>query len=265
MIRKIISGGQTGADQGALDAAMELGIPHGGWLPKGRKTEEGPLPEKYDLQEMPTAGCQARTEQNVVDSDGTLILSHGKLTGGPAKARAFANKHHRPHLHVDLGKTNAFQASRAIQSWIRAHDIEILNVAGPRASEDPDIYQAARTILKAVFSLDLIGAEMPDPRRVAPDLPRTVFEAVNRLISEMPLKDKTTIANMHEEELDALLPILGEYIWAKYGLGAENRDLRQSCLIRSGRADFKDKDCPAVIIFELWKKLGETYRLRVLK
>jgi hypothetical protein len=79
---KIISGGQTGADQGALDAAIELDIPHGGWAPKGRKTEAGPLSPKYQLNEMPSASYPARTEHNVVDSDGTLILSHVPLTGG---------------------------------------------------------------------------------------------------------------------------------------------------------------------------------------
>ena len=77
MIKRIISGGQTGADQAALDIAIEFGILHGGWIPKGKKTEDGVLPDKYKLKEMPTASYPKRTEQNVLDSDGTLILSHG--------------------------------------------------------------------------------------------------------------------------------------------------------------------------------------------
>jgi hypothetical protein len=81
MIKKIISGGQTGADRAALDVALKFDIPHGGWIPKGRKAEDGPLPEQYQLQEMPTASYPKRTEQNVIDSDGTLIISRGKLTG----------------------------------------------------------------------------------------------------------------------------------------------------------------------------------------
>ncbi|MBW2083807.1 MAG: hypothetical protein JRI39_12165, partial [Deltaproteobacteria bacterium] len=84
MINKIISGGQTGAEQAALDVAIELGIPHGGWIPKGRLTENGFLPEIYQLQEMPTTSYVKKTEQNILDSDGTLIISHGKLTGGSA-------------------------------------------------------------------------------------------------------------------------------------------------------------------------------------
>ena len=84
MLTKIISGGQTGADRAALDVAIELDIPHGGWIPKGKKTEAGVIPDKYQLKEMPTASYPKRTEQNVIDSDGTLILTHGKLTGGSA-------------------------------------------------------------------------------------------------------------------------------------------------------------------------------------
>ena len=82
MIVKIISGGQSGVDRAALDAAIRLGIPHGGWVPKGRLAEDGPLPETYSLRETPTAVYAERTEKNVVDSDGTLIISRGELTGG---------------------------------------------------------------------------------------------------------------------------------------------------------------------------------------
>ncbi len=93
MIKKIISGGQTGADQAALDVAIKLDIPHGGWITKGRLTEDGPLPDKYNLQEMPTSSYPERTEKNILDSDGTLIISHGKLTGGSALTRELAVKH----------------------------------------------------------------------------------------------------------------------------------------------------------------------------
>ena len=93
MLKKIISGGQTGADRAALDVAIKLSIPHGGWIPKGRLTEEGRLPQRYQLQEMPTESYPLRTEQNVIDSDGTLIVAHGKLTGGSDCTREMALKH----------------------------------------------------------------------------------------------------------------------------------------------------------------------------
>jgi hypothetical protein len=82
MLTKIISGGQTGADRAALDAAIEYGVPHGGWIPKGRRTEDGRLPDRYILQETSNIGYPQRTKLNILDSDGTLIFSHGKLTGG---------------------------------------------------------------------------------------------------------------------------------------------------------------------------------------
>ena len=93
MIKKIISGGQTGADRAVLDLAINLGIPHCGWIPKGRITEKNPLPKKYRLQLMPTDSYPARTEQNVIDSDGTLIVARGQLTGGIDYTRKMTLKH----------------------------------------------------------------------------------------------------------------------------------------------------------------------------
>lgn len=101
-ITKIVSGGQTGADVAGLDAAIKLSIPHGGWIPKGRLTEEGALPEKYLLQEMPTASYPKRTAQNVIDSDGTVIFTHGALTGGSALTRKKALQYCKPALLLDL-------------------------------------------------------------------------------------------------------------------------------------------------------------------
>ena len=139
MLQKIISGGQTGADRAALDVAIELDISHCGWIPKGRKTEDCILPDKYQLQEMPTASYPKRTEKNILDSDGTLILAHGRLSGGSSLTLKIAKQHHRPRLHVDLNKTIEFEAAQLIHSWIIRHGIRVLNVAGSRASKDPII------------------------------------------------------------------------------------------------------------------------------
>lgn len=147
MIDKIISGGQTGADRAALDVAMELGISHGGWVPKGRMTEAGRLPEKYVMQETVSTGYQERTERNAADSDGTLIVSHGKLTGGSAFTLETAAKLGKPCLHVDLHELDEFEAAEILYNWVNAGQIRILNVAGPRAGEDPKICEATRKIL----------------------------------------------------------------------------------------------------------------------
>jgi hypothetical protein len=104
MIEKNMSGGQTGADQAGLYVAIELGISHGGWIPKGRKTEEGPLPAKYNLKEMGTTSYPKRTDKNILDSDGTVIFSFGKLNGESELIRKLAKTHGFPWLHLDLNK-----------------------------------------------------------------------------------------------------------------------------------------------------------------
>jgi hypothetical protein len=154
MITRIISGGQTGADRAALDFAIKHNIPHGGWLPKGRKTEEGTLPEKYILQEMPTPDYSKRTKQNVLDSDGTLIVSHGFLTGGSALTEFLAEEHNKPYLHIDLNLLSMQEAVQIINQWIQSYKLKVLNVAGPRASKDPKIYQAIMNLLEKAFLLN---------------------------------------------------------------------------------------------------------------
>jgi len=164
MVTKIISGGQTGADRAALDFAIKNNIPHGGWMPKGRKTEEGPLPGCYNLQEMATESYTHRTEQNVIDSDGTLIISHGELTEGSALTRDFAQRHRRPYLHVDLNEySEASAAAFSVRGWIARHAIKTLNVAGPRASKDEDIYRGVMNLLeKALRRNNLIDVVLFD-------------------------------------------------------------------------------------------------------
>jgi hypothetical protein len=272
MIRKIISGGQTGADQAALDAAIKLGIPHGGWIPEGRLTEKGPLSTKYDLKEMPSTGYASRTEQNVIDSNGTLIISHGKLTEGSDYTRKMALKHHRPWLHINLNKTHAFKAANLISSWITENTIEILNVAGPRESKDDLIYRDVLKIIESTYYLELMKSGRPELERLqnndrrAPDKqPQTVQEAIARLISELPLRDKTTIANMGEAELTRLNSLLGRHILEKFGLWSGNEKLAKSCLEIADHPLHNEGDALNVIIKELWQELKVTHRLRIIK
>jgi len=150
-IQKIVSGGQTGADQAALDFAIAANLRHGGWIPKGRLTEEGPLPERYQLQEMPTESYPQRTEQNVLDSDGTLIISHGILTGGSALTLDLAVRHGKPHLHLDMQRTEMHDAKQLVTSWITENKINVLNVAGAKISKDPEIYDVTIKVLQAIL------------------------------------------------------------------------------------------------------------------
>jgi hypothetical protein len=153
LIKKIVSGGQTGADRAALDVAIEMGIAHGGWINKGRQTEDGTLPQKYCLKEIDSIDYYQRTELNVADSDGTVIISHGGLKGGSARTLILAEQHNKPCLHIDLDELGVYKAVEKINSWIKDREIEILNVAGPRASEDAGIYEAVRNVIKSVLSL----------------------------------------------------------------------------------------------------------------
>lgn len=147
---KIVSGGQTGADRAALDAAIELGLPYGGWLPRGRKTEEGPLPTRYQLRELDSDNYRDRTEQNVIDSDGTLIVTFGPLTGGSAMTESMALRHDRPCLILDMELVSPHKAVEALKIWLERYDIRTINVAGPRASKEPRIYAAVRKLLLAL-------------------------------------------------------------------------------------------------------------------
>ncbi len=148
MLEKIISGGQTGVDRAALDAALQLGFPCGGWIPYGRRTEEGALSPLYPLVETPSAKYEPRTEWNVRDSDGTLIFTQGAPSGGTALTIDYAEKHHKPYLVVDFNETIP---AREVKNWITNNQIATLNVAGPRASKQPTIYDLAKDFVEAVL------------------------------------------------------------------------------------------------------------------
>ncbi len=152
-ISKIISGGQTGASRAALDFALRYNISYDGWVPRGRVAEDGKIPDLYELHEMPTNSHRARTEQNIADSDGTLIISHGKLVkrSGAAYAAVIARRRRRPWLLLDMDVLTLSQAVHALEVWIAKHGIKVLNVTGPRQSEDPTIYVATLELLQGVF------------------------------------------------------------------------------------------------------------------
>lgn len=154
-ITRIVSGGQTGADRGGLEAAIHCDLPHGGWCPKGRKAEDGPIPAQYLLREMPTADYLARTEANVADSDCTVIFAYGALEGGSRKTADYAKRHNKPWLHVNLmSKPNRQQTVQAIVEWLQECCPKdcVLNVAGQRASKAPSIAGVVKAWMVDVIS-----------------------------------------------------------------------------------------------------------------
>ena len=151
MLKKIISGGQTGVDRAALDVALELGILCGGWCPNGRKAEDGAIPAHYPLQELPSGGYRQRTKWNVRESDGTLILFQDQLTGGSAFTADLARKQAKPCHAVNL---SAPADPREVTEWIRLNNIRVLNIAGPREGRAPGIHLVATAYLQALLQSD---------------------------------------------------------------------------------------------------------------
>lgn len=149
MIDRLISGGQTGVDRAALDVALELGVPCGGMCPRGRRAEDGRIPEKYPLTEATSRNYAVRTRMNVEGSDGTLILSRGKLTGGTALTESFARDAGKPCLVIDLGAE--FDA-QPVEEWIAENRIRTLNVAGPRESQQAGIFEDACAYLRRIIA-----------------------------------------------------------------------------------------------------------------
>lgn len=274
MIKKIISGGRIGADQAALDVAIKMGISHGGWIQKGRKTQRGILPEKYRLKEMPVAGFKERIEQNIIDSDGTVIISHGNLTGGSDYAHEMAKKHNRPCLHINLNETPLSIAPSEINTWIIENNIEVLNVTGSRTSEDPKIYMDTMNIVEDTILLGLIGAkpgedltdyDKKDYLKKLPIPPKTIDEAVERLIYKFDLEDKVKIANMKLNDLLDLPANKHVYFKNAFDLLSGNKDLLASCRAISEDHVYNEDDAILVIMEALWKKLRQTHKLRVVK
>jgi predicted Rossmann fold nucleotide-binding protein DprA/Smf involved in DNA uptake len=148
MVEKIVSGGQIGVDRAALDVALELGIPCGGWCPKGRKAEDGRIDDRYPLRETPSTDYRVRTRLNVEQSEGTLVITRGPVTGGTALTIKLAREKRKPLLIIDL---NQNPDPSTVQKWLIGEGIRILNVAGPRESKMPGLHAHAVEFLRAVF------------------------------------------------------------------------------------------------------------------
>ena len=148
---KIISGGQSGVDRGALDAALEARIECGGTCPAGRKAEDGIIPDIYPLTELDSTVYSDRTRQNVIDSDATLIIHFGQLEGGTAFTRQCCTDENKPYLVIDASRDEQFVLAQQIRDFIRQNTIKVLNVAGPRASKMPVAQEQTRLLLTTVL------------------------------------------------------------------------------------------------------------------
>jgi hypothetical protein len=150
IIAKIVSGGQTGADRGALDAALWAEVPHGGWCPAGRRAEDGRIAERYQLTETAEPEYIVRTEANVRDSDATIVLTFGEATGGSAATIRLARRYGRPVLAVDIELLDDDTAAKSVRDWLAGQELSArvtLNVAGSRESTNPGLAERVRQIV----------------------------------------------------------------------------------------------------------------------
>jgi len=274
MLKKIISSGQTEAEQAALDAAIKLGVPHGGWIPKRKLTETGALPPKYRLQEMDTDTYSECIEQNVIDSKGTLILSCGKPTGYLDFARKMTLKHRHQLLGIDLDLTNFIDAASLVHDWIQLRHIDALYVTGSGATVNPDVGNHTTFIVESAILLSLMNADSGS--HVVYDsgeglsgksfgIPKTVNEAVEQIISEMSLQDRVKLANLKREDMEPFGMTFRIFIRNRLFQKGANRDLIKSCIAVSGNDDLNEGDAAFVIIEKLWEKLKETHKLKIVK
>ncbi len=274
MIKKIISGGQTGADRAALDTAIKFNINYGGWIPEGRKTEDGTLPDKYHMDEMPTDSYPRRTEQNIIDSHGTVIISRTALTGGSLLTKRLATRLKKPCCHVDLSVLDEFGAAIVINSFINDYQLEIINIAGPRAGKDPVIYDLVRTVLETVIYMSVLETEPEDvefrdfllPERKVVQHIKTIDEAVRFFAGDMHLRTKSCIANADSSKIASLYFSMADYIKVKSGLDSGNKALLDACAAKLGTDCIIGIDDAAMVILKELKAFFEkNYVLRIVE
>ena len=272
MLKKIISGGQTGADRAALDVAVKFNIEHGGWIPKGRRTEDGSLPMRYHLKEMDTTDYRERTRQNIIDSQGTLIIARGPLTGGSKLTRSYAKVIGRPNCVIDLTLREEFEAAIIVKSFILENGIQVLNVAGPRLSHQPWIYDDVKTVLETALYLlfldtrqDLALKDLIPREPVQEEFPDTLETAVALLCEDLSLKSRALIAKFDAGDIHILYFILMEYIRQRVGFDAKNGPLLTDCANAFGDDINTIEDAVMVILKQLKHRLETDHILRVIK
>ena len=196
MIGRIVSGGQTGADRAALDWAIEHGIPHGGWCPKGRVAEDGIIDPRYQLKETPNRSYVQRTEWNARDSDGTVVFSIAAvLTGGPKKTVDLARRHHKPVLHLCRGG-GPLSPEQALRRFLRDNDIKVLNVAGPRASKEPEVAGFVTQVLERALSSSGESPEAGTSRAQPAGIEQPTLETAQLILRPYTLGDALTVARL---------------------------------------------------------------------
>lgn len=274
MIRRIISGGQSGVERAALDVAHRLFMDYGGWVAGWLAEEDESLIKTYRLHILREGNYVQVTERNILDADGVLIIAQGEPTGTAGLYRRLAERHRMPWFYVDLDAVPAFEASRQVEAWIGKHRIEALTVTGPRESRTVDLYRLTQDILETVLKLSLIEPRRyeieyqpatPTDQRLTEfiSLPRTVREAVELLRESLTFHERTRIANLSEGRIPELMGTLGVHVKNEFRLWGGNEVLIDECRALARK---QAEDPAAVILRALWELLQHADDvLRVVK
>lgn len=274
ILEQIISGGQTGADRAALDTAIKFNIPHGGWITRGRRTEDGPLPEKYRLREMISRDYPSRTRQNILDSNGTVIIFRGDLTGGSRLTYTAARVAGKPVCRINLLTQDIFEAALILQSFVLENYIRVLNVAGPRASHDPAIYFDVKSVIESMLYLVYLDMETKGPSEndFAADLPDipvqgdadSLNQAVEWICGDLSLRSKTRIGRMDDDRVGGLYFLMLDYVKARTGLGRKNNKLLNRLARGRPPLEYTPEDGAMAVVKALKVHLARHYKLRIL-
>ena len=271
MIEKIISSGKPGAAAAAIEVAIKLGVAYGGWCREGE-----PVPDKYQLEQLPDVSNRTIAEKAVEAGHGSLYFSTGETASlGLETIKKIALRLNKPLLIQDIDRENGFSVSRRIALWIDENRIEVLHVDGEsKAHLSFSIADRVSKILESTFFLSMIETGIAAPLQSVVEQerrpqqkkpPATMLAAVNHLEKSLSLKDRTTIANMTADELVSLHFTLGSHINNHFDLFTTNTELLTDCQRQSGQWGLAPKDVAAVIIRALWDRLRATCRIRIVK
>jgi hypothetical protein len=270
-LRKIISSGRGGVGQAALTAAVDLGLLHGGWKPRGFLGGGSPEAPGFRLTEIASGGEKAAALQNLIDGEALLLVSRGPLDDLCRFLRRLARGQDRICRHIDLTGTPLDAAGQEIAAWLRTHKIRILTVYGSTQMADPVIADLTRKVIAKAYYLSFRDLSLPgvalasarSDRAIAP--PVTVAAAISHLVEMLPLRDKVAIARMPPEERVRLNSTLGRFIRNRFKLWIGNPELLSDCRRLAGRSDLKPHQAPEVIIAQLCETLRRSHLLTRIK
>jgi len=275
MIRKIISGAQEGVERAALDVARNLYLGFGGRISQAWAEKNSDLVKTYRLNAADSDSPAQIIEQNILESDGVLIITMGESAENATAARHLAEHHNLPFLYIDMERLPAFEAAKRIEAWIAEYSIEVLCVTGSGDMPHTNVHKITTDILEVVFQLHLMDPHRYDDGKAYQSgdterrleefirIPRTVKEAVDYLILKLNFQDRTRIANMQEKRLPELVLALEDIIRDEFRLWGANAPLIKDC---ESLAESEDEEPEYVITRSLWHRMRKSDNvLRVVK